>query len=368
MKLGGRTWSRQELEARVGSVAQLGGARWCELLEGRGRGMRTIEVDAASGLSFSILPDRGMGIGRASWRGIPLAFFDAAAEAHPAFFDPAGVEWIRGFYAGLLTTCGLGNLGSPGPDGAEDLGQHGRIAHAPAAGLADLSGWEGDDFVTRIRGTLEEGVLFGDRLRLVRTISVRLGESSLRIEDEVTNVGYGAAPFVILYHVNPGFPLLDEGTALTLAARSCAPYDEHSREGFSERFSFGPPREGWREQNFLHTVAADSTGAAHAILTNARCGGGIALTLSFSAQSLPYLSEWKSLAPRDYVVGLEPCNAPVRNRAELRRRGELPILAPGESRRTWLEIGVMEGSSAIEQRVREIGALAPAVREPADPV
>jgi len=364
MTLGGRRWTRAELEARTGSLAQVGGARWCELVEGRGRGMRTVEVDTASGLTFSILPDRGMGIGRAAWRGLSLAFFDAAAEAHPAFFSPRGPEWLRGFYAGLLTTCGLQTLGGPGVDAGEELGQHGRIAHTPASAVADLSGWEGDEYVVRIRGTMEEGVLFGSRLRLVRTISARLGGSTLRIDDEVTNTGTSPAPFVILYHFNPGFPLLDEQATLRVAARSCAPYNEHSRAGFAERFRFGPPQEGWKEQNFLHTVSPDGNGAAHALLENPHCGTGIALTLSFSAQTLPYLSEWKSLAARDYVIGLEPCNAPVMNRAELRGRGALPFLNPGETRRLWVEIGISDDPAGIRRTTEMIASLAPVVTDP----
>ena len=204
--------------------------------------MRTIEVDAGSGLTFSVLPDRGMDIGRASCRGIPLVFFDAAAEAHPAFFDPAGSEWLRGFSGGPVTTCGLSSFGAPGRDGTEDLGLHGRVANTPAMRVADLSGWEGDDYVLRLRGTVEEGVVFGGRLRMVRTISAALGESAVRVEDEVENVGFLPSPFVILYHINPGFPLLDSSSVLALGATSCTPCDAHSEAGFGQRFAFEVPR------------------------------------------------------------------------------------------------------------------------------
>jgi hypothetical protein len=357
MKIAGKTWSRLEIERRAGSVAQLGGTRWCELADGRGRGMRTIEVDADSGLAFSVLPDRGMDIGRASWRGIPLVFFDGAAEAHPAFFDPAGSEWLRGFSGGMVTTCGLSSFGAPGRDGPEDLGLHGRIANTPAVRVADLSGWEGDEYVVRLRGTLEEGVMFGARLRMVRTISVTLGGNVIHLEDEAENVGPVAAPFVILYHINPGFPLLDASSVLALGARSCTSYDEHSEAGFAQRFAFEAPRDGWKEQNYLHLMTADAEGAAHVMLWNPLLGDGMALTISFLTSTLPWLSEWKNLAPRDYVIGLEPCNAPIRNRAELRRRGELPELQPGETRRMSLDIGILEGREAIEGKRRQIALL-----------
>ena len=66
--------------------------------------------------------------------------------------------------------------------------------------------------------------------------------------------------------------------------------------------------------------------------------------LRYTAATIPYLSEWKMLADVDYVVGIEPVNTKIANRAELRAAGRLPTLGPGETREMDLEISVLEGS------------------------
>ena len=75
--------------------------------------------------------------------------------------------------------------------------------------MRDQSRWEGDEYVVELCGVVNECNLFGDKLRLTRHISTRMGATSLAIHDVVENVGYQASPFTILYHMNFGFPLLD---------------------------------------------------------------------------------------------------------------------------------------------------------------
>ena len=49
----------------------------------------------------------------------------------------------------------------------------------------------------------------------------------------------------------------------------------------------------------------------------------------------------------DYVVGIEPCNAPCANRAVLRERGLLPVLEPGETREITVDISVLDGQEEL---------------------
>ncbi len=154
--IGGRGWSRTEIERRVGGMGQLGGIRHCELVEGRARGVRAAVVDTGAGLSFTVLPDRGLDIADCTFKGTGLVYHAPGGIAHPAFHDPAGSEWLRVFFGGLLTTCGLTYFGDPGRDGAEDLGLHGRYSSLPARQVCDLSRWEGDEYVLEMTGEVEE--------------------------------------------------------------------------------------------------------------------------------------------------------------------------------------------------------------------
>ena len=126
MRIGNRDWSRHEIERRSGSLRQLGGIRAFELAEGRERGVRCLEVDTGAGLSFTVVADRGLDIADCSFKGTNLVYHTPNGIAHPSYYDPAGLEWLRVFFAGLLTTCVLTYFGSPGRDGGDDLGLHGR--------------------------------------------------------------------------------------------------------------------------------------------------------------------------------------------------------------------------------------------------
>ena len=86
-------------------------------------------------------------------------------------------------------------------------------------------------------------------------------------------------------------------------------------------------------------------------IVNSKMGFGA--YVRFRKSQLPFLVEWKMLGRGHYVVGLEPCNAPVLSRRELRTRGQLPILQPGECRTIGLEIGVADGPAGVETLRRE---------------
>lgn len=358
MKLNNQHYTRTEVLRRVGSIAQLGGARHCTLSDGRSNGVRAIDFDTGAGLRFTVLPDRGLDICSASYKGVNLVYRTPNGEVHPAFYEPGGLGWLRTFFGGLLTTCGLTYLGAPGVDRGEELGLHGRISTTPASRVADTSRWQGDDYLIEISGVIEECVLFGDKLRLTRTVSAMLGEKRLHIRDVVENYGFASSPFTVLYHINPGFPLLDAASRLVLSASETEPYDDRSAANMPDMLRFADPVPGFEEENFLHTMAADGEGRAHAAMVNPVLYGGLGLFVSFDAATLPFLNEWKMMGEGEYVVGMEPCNAPCENRAVLRERGLLPMLEPGEVREMNLEIGALEGEEeirAFEQCVASTG-------------
>jgi len=370
MQIGGRHFTRKEAERRIGSLAQLGGTRRVELAEGRAKGVAAIEFHTGSGLEFTVLPDRGLDIPFCTYKGVNLVFLAPGGVAHPAFHDPAGFEWLRTFFGGLLTTCGLTYFGDPGRDGEEELGLHGRYAALPATQVCDLSRWDGDEFLLEVTGTVTEAALFGDKLRLERSVRSRIGDRSLTVRDRVQNVGYRDSPFTILYHLNAGFPLLDGACVLESTSTAAEAYDAAAEAALPEAASFQPPDPAFPSMglDYLHTMAADGQGFAWAALINpelaagahaagpagpAGPGGqagpvGLGLYLKFRADTLPFLNEWKYLAEGDYVVGIEPANTKIVNRATLRRSGRLPSLRPGETREMEVEIGVLEGPEEIE--------------------
>jgi len=112
-----------------------------------------------------VLPDRGLDISRASYKGINLVYQTLNGEVHPAFYDASSSRWLHTFFGGLLTTCGVTYMGHPSRDGKDNLGLHGRYSTIPACKLNNLSQWVDDEYQIEISGIREECSLFGDRIR-----------------------------------------------------------------------------------------------------------------------------------------------------------------------------------------------------------
>lgn len=350
MRIGSKDYSCADVLQRVGNIHQLGGTRHYVLNDGRAKGVAAVDFDTGSGFRFTVLPDRGMDISLASFKGLSLAHQTANGEVHPAYFDPYGLGWLRTFFAGLLTTCGLTYLGAPVKDGDEELGAHGRQSTNPASHVCDLSRWEEDEYVLELTGVMEESVLFGDKIRLTRTITSRIGARSLAIHDMAENFGYKTSPFTILYHVNPGFPLLDACSRLMLSVKETRPCDDHSAKQISKMLQFSEPVAGFHEENYHHVMASDQYGHTFAAMINPDLA--LALYIRWDAKALPYMNEWKMMGQGDYVVGMEPCNVPCQDRVTLRKSGMLQHLEPGEKKEFDLEIGVLEGEPEIEEFLR----------------
>lgn len=324
----------------VGNLSQLGGARHYELTDGWARNLRAIDVESGSGLKYTIMPDRGMDISLASYKGTNLVYLTCNGETHPAFYEPENINWLHTFAGGLLTTCGLTHIGGPATDEGVAYGLHSRYSTIPAKQVADLSEWIGDEYHIKIRGTTEEGRLFGDKLRLVREITTIMGQNKLRITDTITNFGNKPSPYAILYHMNFGYPLLSEDAELIIRADRTEPRDDNAIPGMNEFTKFIKPQSGYKEQVFFHTMKGDELGETEASLVNKKLG--IAVKLKFNIKSLPILTEWKMMGIGEYVVGLEPCNVPGISRAQLKEKNLLPFLLPRESTTNTIELEINE--------------------------
>jgi galactose mutarotase-like enzyme len=327
---------RKELLQHIGNIAQMGGSRHYVLSDGRGRNMRAIDVNSGSGLQYTVLPDRGMDISLASYKGHNLVYLSCNGETHPAFFEPQDFGWLNTFTGGLLTTCGLTYLGAPVKDGEEQLGLHGRYSTIPARQVADRSEWIGDEFHIKLRGIIEEGHIFGNKLRLEREISSVYGQNSLKISDIVTNIGYKSSPYTILYHMHFGYPLLCEDAELIIDPVSSVPATPFAAEGMKEFRRFIKPQANRQEQVYYHTMKTDGKGESMVSLRNKKID--TSLTIKFNTAQLPYLTEWKMMGMGEYVLGLEPCNVPAKNRVALKEENMLPYLQPGESVTNIIEV------------------------------
>ncbi len=357
----GRSYSRSALSRRIGRLEQVAGVRLATLGDGGGRGVRVLEFRTGSGLSFDVLVDRSFDIGRCDLRGVPLAWTSAVGVEGPWFAEHEGLGFFRTFYGGLLTTCGIEHSLFMAEDTAEQyhyppkptesFGLHGRVANRPARLVGYGERWDVDTCTLWAEGETQVAAVFGEQLVLRRRIEAVVGESRLRVHDVVENVGHDLTPHMLLYHVNAGFPVVDEGSELLVAATDVHARGDHPVEGYT---TMTAPAAGFVEQVFEHRLGGEPDGRVPAAVVNRTLGVGIYQV--FDRAQLPHHFVWRTLGEGTYVVGLEPCTNRTAGRLDARERGELIKLAAGESRSYDLELGALDGGDEIDgfaERVRQ---------------
>jgi hypothetical protein len=343
-------------------MGQVAGVSRLEYTEGPERGVEVVRVRTGSGLDFDVLPGRGLDIAHASYQGIPLSWMSATGIPHAAFFEAEGLGWLRGFYGGLMVTCGLLNAGSPGPDAGhhtpysgvatEDfqvvkLGLHGRASNTPARYVAADACWVDDEeYLLVVSGRVREATVFGEHIELERSIEAALGQSHISVHDQITNHGHDSQPLMVVYHCNFGWPVVAPTSRLVLSAERSEPRDPTAAPGLPQCRRFEPPQASYPEQVFYHTMLADDDGAAHAALINDALRGGFGVGLTYDASALDQFTQWKCMKRGTYVCGLEPGNCRVQGRAAEREAGRLKHLEPGESVEYELLFEILDGPEA----------------------
>jgi uncharacterized protein DUF4432 len=361
-ELWGRTYGRAELLERVGRLEQVAGVRLVSVADGNERGVRLLEVRTGTGFAFDVLVDRAMDVGRCELAGRALGWQSGVGFGGPWFAEHEGLGWLRNWGGGLLTTCGLEHALFMAEDTAEQyhyppkrtesFGLHGRISNRPARLTGYGERWEGDACVLWAEGETRQGAVFGEHLVVRRRIEARVGESRLTIRDEVENVGHDRTPHMYLYHVNVGFPVLDDGAELLVPATNPVPRGDHAVEGYRR---FHGPTAGYVEQVTEHEVHGEADGSVPVAVVNRALGLGAYEV--FNRDQLPFHFIWRMLGQGTYAVGIEPSTNRTAGRLDARARGELIVLEPGERRVYDLELGALDGTEAIDRFAARVAAI-----------
>lgn len=314
---------------RVGGMAQLAYVRQVRCEEGRADGMRLIEVDNGR-LHFEVMADKCLDVASLRLDGRNLTFLTKNGLQGNAAYETNGGEAQRSIMGGLFFTCGPDNVGPPHQDGGRDLPMHGRFRVTPAEHLSCDARWEDGAYVLTVSGEMRVAQLFGENIVLRRTIRTEAGSTALTLTDEITNEGFADFPLELLYHCNAGYPLLDAGAAIVVPSERVVPRDADAARGLESWHTMPAPIDNEPEQVFYHE------GLSGTARIGVRNPDGHALWINYRTDELPVLTEWKSAASGDYVVGLEPGNCHVEGAAAERARGTLQILKPMEVKRVTL--------------------------------
>lgn len=297
-------------------------------------GMRIIEAYNSSGLTFTLLPDRGMDIWSAHYKGMPLTWI-APNSPHPPDY---GQSWLSLFNGGLLTTCGLTHVGPP--EDGRDI--HGNYTRLRATDIQKDMRTQ----VLRLSSTIHQSELFGEQIEVKRTYTLTLNLPQVTIYDEVTNIGDEPVPFMMLYHCNIGYPIVREGTELVLASDIYS-RDEAAQNGVETWQQHERAKEGYEEQVFFHHMKTPK-GEGHNFALAALLNETIGLNISWNTRFMPYLTQWKNTRQGIYVCGIEPGNCIPEGQNAAKDAERLVMLKPKEKQAFELSIEVIEGEDAIE--------------------
>jgi len=330
---------RADLEKHIGCPAQMCYAKKMTFDDGPASGLHLVEVQNGSGLFCHILSDRGMGIGHATIKGVPACWISPNEEIAPQFYNPEGISWLQTFGGGMLTCCGLTNVGSATHVDGVNVGLHGRISHIPARNVTIQSRWNEGKYKTTVEGDMVCCTVMGLTLILHRCYSFTMGENTIHLHDHITNLGDKREPFFLLYHINIGYPFLSKTTKIRIGDRTgnigC---QDESYAGEASRWNvLSDPVKGYHERVFYHLLRKKK-GIADVSLTNEIGDTALGLHISFPLEELNHLVEWKMLGQRTYILGLEPGNTFASGRQYSFDHDDVEYLEPGESKETHVDL------------------------------
>lgn len=336
-----------ELRKKTGHLHQVADIVPVEYREGRADKMSAWQVKNGP-LTFTVMKEKGMDLSELSYKGVNFSFLSKPGLQGRNQYDTNGQEALRSIMGGMLFTCGLENICAVYEKEGQQYPMHGRIRTTPAEHTAVRTRWTEEGYEMELYGEMREAELFGENLVLKRTITTIWPKKEIRIRDVIENQGFREEPVMLLYHINAGYPLLDEGAEILIPAKETLPRDKEAERQLESWERMEAPEDNESEAVFLHDLETDQNGKTWAAVINPELELGFAV--EFSKEELPYFMEWKSRASGDYTVGLEPANSSVYGRGYHEEQGTLHTIAAMECEVKELTIRILEGQELEEMR------------------
>ncbi|MGD8193836.1 aldose 1-epimerase family protein [Herbiconiux sp. P18] len=370
MHIFGQQLSRRELAERTGDLSAVAGIRPVVLDDGVERGVRALQLRTAAGLELEVLVDRAFDLGSARLNGVPFGWRSGNGFRHPGLHehsDEGGLSWLRAL-DGLLVTGGLDHTLFGGEVDAQQYayppkqsvthGLHGRLTAIPAKLLEarEVVDESTGDSVLRVVGEVVQATSFGEHLRLTRTIELDFTGREIRLHDVVDNLGFEPTPHMFLYHLNIGWPFVDEGTRFVAPIASTLWSSDSVGEQQVSYRTLPAPRPGFVEQVFEHELVAGPDGRHRVALLAADDSRGV--EVSWRAEGMPNFFEWQNLRSGQYAVGLEPSTHHVGGDAAAREDGSMIWLEHGDRREYSTTVRVLEGAAETRAAHDAIRAVA----------
>lgn len=271
------------MNGKISNFKQIATIQRYTITEGREKGLDVIDCNNGK-IRFLLNVTKALDVMQLWHEGQNMSFVSKNA------FTARENDFLNRFEGGMIYTCGLDNMGRR--DGFILHGSHhnqnAEIIHAEC----------NEDGIT-VEAVVRETALFGQNLVFRRKVYTAIDSGSVAIEDSIENAGFTDANYGILYHINLGYPMLDEGTRIVCDAKEISARTEFATENIKNVFDMTDSVAGQDEMCYYLTLDKPEIS-----LVNDKIGK--TFTISYSKETLPYFLEWKSMASGDYALGLEP--------------------------------------------------------------
>ncbi len=267
---------------KLGNVKQIINAYEIEFSSGAEKGKNCILVNNGK-LEVLFNKDNALDISWVKYAGNNISFLTKNG------INTKNATFAEMFDGGFLYTCGMDNVSTC----VEGRPLHGSLHYTKAENVS-VSVLEDKVIVS---GLIRESGLFLKNLVLERNYEVY--SDKILIKDRVVNQGYTDTDYCLLYHVNYGYPFLDECLKFDVDVISSEGLTPHAQSRIDKQFTITPPVDGGNEEVFYNYLNSGKFA-----LSNEKIG--VKVEMLYDLKNFPITIQWKSMISGDYALGIEP--------------------------------------------------------------
>lgn len=272
------------MNGKISNFAQIASLRRYTYTNGKEKGIEVIDCDNGK-IRFLLNVTKALDVMQLFHLGQNMSFLSKNA------FTAREIPFLERFEGGMVYTCGLDSLG-----GREGFELHGTLHNTPAQVTCAKCDMDG----ILVEAIIECTQLFGKNLVLHRKITSAIGADSFKIEDTLENCGVNDEDYCLLYHVNVGYPMLDDRGKIEADVVEYYTRTDWAKQNENRMFDIVDAIPGDPETCYFLKLKKPCIS-----LTNKKLAKK--LTVRYSQDTLPCFVEWHSMASGDYALGLEPC-------------------------------------------------------------
>ncbi len=284
------------MDGRISNFGQVASLRRYTMTEGREKGLDVIDCDNGK-IRFLVNVSKACDIMQLYHEGQNVSFISKNG------FTKRETPFLNRFEGGMLYTCGLDNVG-----GREGYELHGTLHNIPAEVVRAECNEDG----IAVEAVIRDTALFGKNLVLKRKITSRIGGDSVTLEDTLVNDGFREEEYCLLYHINVGYPMLDEGAKVVADVVQCDARTDWAKQNEATAYEMSLPVPNQEECCYFLVLKKPEVSVVNQKARKV-------FSLSYSGNTLPGFVEWKSMAAGDYALGLEPCTTELDSRFKYKR-------------------------------------------------